>query len=183
MDDIEEPILDEEEEGFIEEYEVEQEVIGDTIEEVDARREEMGMSSEEQERFVQQITFIYETLEESNDVKCYDEFQNALKNQDMESLSEDCMEKVQSAARKHQYISGDKQYQQRQQKGYTPKTPEEIAEDNSIRFQMSIVVAILIGAVGFYIYYVNMQFQGTSAPKKKLSKKKLQKKMQQNKKK
>merc|ERR1712146_528560 len=116
----------------------------------------------------------YEALEEANDVKCYEEFQNSLKNQDMESLSDDCMEKVQAAAAQYKFInSNNNAYQDKRQR---PKTQEEIDQDNAIRFQMSIVVAVLIGAVGLYIYYINKQLEGISTPRKKLSKKKMQKK-------
>merc|ERR1712146_479795 len=145
-----------------------------TPEEIESRKQEMGtMSSEEQQKFVEQITFIYETLQDANDEVCYNEFQNALQNQDMESISEDCMEKVQAAARKHQYVTNDKIKQQRQQLGRKEKTPEELEIERAIRYKMSVFLVLVFGAIGFYIYYMHKKFEAYPTPaKKKLSKKK-----------
>jgi len=192
MDDIEEPIFEEGEfegvegdpEGdFIEEYEVGPEVIGDTYEEIERRKEEMGaMSSEEQEKFVEQISFIYETLQDAGDDVCGDELRNALQNQDMESISEDCMEKVQAAARKHQYVTNDKINQQRKQLGRQEKTPEQLEIESSIRYQISVFLVLVFGAIAFYIYYMQKKFEAyPTEAKKKLSKKKMQKLMAKSK--
>ena len=89
--------------------------------------------------------------------------------------------KKQQPSKLNKFInSNNNAYQDKRQR---PKTQEEIDQDNAIRFQMSIVVAVLIGAVGLYIYYINKQLEGISTPRKKLSKKKMLKKMQQQKKK
>merc|ERR1712146_100913 len=125
-----------------------------TPEEIESRKQEMGtMSSEEQQKFVEQITFIYETLQDANDEVCYNEFQNALKNQDMESMSEDCMEKVQAAAKKHQFVTNDKINQQRQQLGRKEKTPEELEIERDIRYKMSVFLALVFCYWFLYLLY------------------------------